>query len=401
MMRIMSSSTDIISKMTNKAIRYILTGTLLLPIELSIISCSTTSVSTVHQEDIISKNQYIQEKDANAIVSDYRSNPDEKHQKIVPALLSLFKMDEQQSSYSDIAIQINELPEMRDGVSSSEIRALEDLLSIYRQTPNEFEATFKRMDQIGIRGKRKFNTPLQALFWLAEDGKLNKDIIQNYNLRELLNKAWTNENAWKTMFTKEDKEKIISGIEDKNIRQNYETYFRTFNEAAVKRILHDVEYNPSIFSGAARKVIMNAKKSGPRWNDFSTVKDRLNAPELVNLYIKLNYSYRFEHGMCCQAPKTTFTEKSGCCVCLALLGKRFLDNAGYKTFIRHLKGSRCQHGVLVTVFKGEYYIVVDFTKSGNNAMSGPFKNISEVDNEISKFTGTPVFRRIWIGQCGS
>lgn len=144
---------------------------------------------------------------------------------------------------------------------------------------------------------------------------------------------------------------------------------------------------------------LSSKKDN--WENFEIVTDRINAPELLNLYIKQRYSYKFDHGICCQSPKTTFTKKSGCCVCLALLGKKFLDRAGYKTFIRHLKGSWDQHGVLVAVLKGEYYIAVDFKIGGDNTTSGPFNNVSEIDNQISKVTGSPILRRIyWEGECG-
>ena len=81
-----------------------------------------------------------------------------------------------------------------------------------------------------------------------------------------------------------------------------------------------------------------------------------------------------------------------CCVCMAFFGGYCLDNAGFSTFVRHLKGNRDQHGVLVIKDVDKYWIAVDYTgrSGGRNRMSGPHSSIAGVDKEIMKTTGTSV-----------
>ena len=91
-----------------------------------------------------------------------------------------------------IANELGKLPELQDGISEKEARALDAIVKFYRENPDAFESAFKQMYQVGLPKMRKYCSPLQALFWVAESGELegNKDLIERYSLKKLLDISW-------------------------------------------------------------------------------------------------------------------------------------------------------------------------------------------------------------------
>ena len=194
---------------------------------------------------------------------------------------------------------------------------------------------------------RKYCSHLQAIFWMAEDGQcetirtfINMDKIP---LNTLIYQAWPS-----TL----DGFKNISNVDKK---QRYHL----------------------------------------RWNDFSIVSDRLNSPELVDIFINTYITYRGyirTHGS-----YSTFKLKRGQCVDAAKLAKYTLKRSGYKTFMRHVKwggndltDNHCGSGIILD--NGKYLIVADFNKWGNR-VSGPYQTIKEVDNRLAR--GHGVVEAIW------
>jgi hypothetical protein len=83
-----------------------------------------------------------------------------------------------------LAEELGKLPEIQDGISEKDTVALEKIIELYNDDPVSFEAAFNEMFKIGIPKVRKYCTPLQALYWMIEDGKTEdaKNIIANYKL---------------------------------------------------------------------------------------------------------------------------------------------------------------------------------------------------------------------------
>ena len=88
--------------------------------------------------------------------------------------------------------ELGRLPEFQDGVSELEESALTRIIDLYKSNPAEFDKAFNKMYKVGLPEYRKYCSPLQALYWLAEDGLLvsEKDLITLYTLKKLLDKAW-------------------------------------------------------------------------------------------------------------------------------------------------------------------------------------------------------------------
>jgi len=86
-----------------------------------------------------------------------------------------------------LAQELGKLPEIQDGISDSEASGLEQLFDLYDKEPERFDAAFEQMYAVGKPEVRKFCTPLQALFWLAEDGELHNaaEILASFSLEKL------------------------------------------------------------------------------------------------------------------------------------------------------------------------------------------------------------------------
>jgi len=106
-----------------------------------------------------------------------------------------------------LANEIRKLPEFQDGVAVQEEKALDDLVELYANNPIVFSNAFKQMYQVGIPEVRKYCTPLQALYWLVEDGAFEETrfVLEDYQLFALLDYSWVLGNTahifhwkWKT-----------------------------------------------------------------------------------------------------------------------------------------------------------------------------------------------------------
>lgn len=73
-----------------------------------------------------------------------------------------------------MAEEIGKLPELLDGFSSEEDVALEIIVDAYRKNTTGFNDVFQKMNAVSIPSVRKYCSPLQALFWLAEDGNVKE-----------------------------------------------------------------------------------------------------------------------------------------------------------------------------------------------------------------------------------
>jgi hypothetical protein len=189
--------------------------------------------------------------------------------------------------------EIAKLPEIQDGVSGNDTIVLEKLVKLYDSDPGAFEIAFEAMYQTGIPETRKYCSPLQALFWIIDEGNMDvaQDVIRNYSLKKLLTSAW-NFQIKPIAFSDEQLSEIIDNMNDKQLQK---IYLQKINdkEYLQRRITKNYEYFPKIFNRKARKIIRYAKSNAEdkRWCEFSMVTDRLNAPELVDYYERKKISY--------------------------------------------------------------------------------------------------------------
>ena len=284
-----------------------------------------------------------------------------------------------------LALELGKLPEFKDDVSSQEKNALFQLSTLYYEDSLNFDMSFTKMCQVGLADVRKNNTPLQALFWLVKDEKLNeaKDIIKYFSLKRILDYAWLLEHTkhikrWK--WRSKEATKLLESCLDDEIKRKIEEFYNK-NKGSTDYIIFLAKKHPEAFEYKFNPFNAKLKMHENRWKDFSNVVDRLNSPELVFYYIKNNFSYeQGEYG----SPKKTFKMKAGNSKAIAELGQFLLKRAGYTTFIRTVKtpNSSCcfEHtGSGIIVGDGSYILVVDFPKG--KKLTGPY-DLNSLDKRL-------------------
>ena len=183
---------------------------------------------------------------------------------------------------------------------------------------------------------------------------------------------------------------IISRLSEKDrklfegVRPEALNYFLTFH----------YNENSGIFSREDRDIIeasIESNKNYLRWNTFSAVADRLNAPELVAYYLHnfvVYRGYKRAHGT-----YSTFKFKQGQCVDAAFFAADMLRRSGHNTFMRWVVWGpdtwiENHTGSGIILDDGRYLIVADSTPRGNS-MTGPHETIEQVDSQLAGH------RKIW------
>lgn len=222
-----------------------------------------------------------------------------------------------------LAIELGKLPEVQDGVSSNELLALRGVAQLHSSNSELFDRAFDKMYRIGISDVRRYCSPLQALYWLFEDGRSKEahDILQAYSLEKLIYTAWDkeiNRDAW----LEKEASKLVNSCNDKRITEMIAKYVEEDVDGSntANYVISLAKEYPNLFDYTFHEdsYLKLLERVKARWSDFDIVQDRINAPELLHIYINDNYQYvkTFK-----QNPLITFRKKRGDCLCLALLGK--------------------------------------------------------------------------------
>lgn len=234
--------------------------------------------------------------------------------------------------------ELGKLPEIQDNISENEKTALELLAAIYEIYPNEFDHAFNEMNKIGQREKRRFCSPLQAIFWLAEERKNDEIVmlIKDYSLVNLLDLAW---NFGEKKFYKVDlklsprqADEIISRLN----KRKQDLFIGVRDEYVNEAILTLYKKNPYSFTRKDRKLIKEHLRDNKllKWRNFDVVVDRLNAPELIDYYERKRFLY-VGHGTMKNPPTTVrgvFKHDKGACGGITKFTVYCLRKNGYKAF---------------------------------------------------------------------
>lgn len=350
----------------------------------------TSSGWTSPNPSLVDRLDYVPKLKAEKVVQEYRANPKNyDNQTVVSTMLSL--LGQKDDGFSLLAHQLGQLPETMGGVKASDVPNLDRLVQAYQKDPDAFDEIHKRMNKVGIEEVRRYNTPLQALFWLAQDGKQFNDLIKKSSWKKVLELAWTKGEKWKTMFTPEEYEQIREGLVGR-LKDQHRVYLREYDKSAVNWVVSSFSglFNErkKYFSWSTRSLIKKAiersRKGGSRWGNFNTVADRLNAPYLVHYYIKSFIQYKTIPGITF-TPEIVFKRGWGDSDDLASFGNYMLKTAGYKTFWEEV-GNRdtiYHPGSGIILDDGSYFLVVDFRRSGNIYLNYSLSK-SQVQRELRK-----------------
>ncbi len=309
---------------------------------------------------------YVPEDKAKQIVELYHSDPEKYSDRVVPALFSLFDKNSK-TGFSELAFQLGQLPEIKDGISEHEIKALDELVGLYQQMPDRFEDVFRQMDKIGIKNVRKYNSPLQALFWLFEDGKSDeaKEVINDYELEDLLDRAWWGKlNSYLQIgkWMQSESRKIFDSCTDESLKKQILKYSQENpqfgNGLAIQYTIQVSREHPEKFGYVFddRKFAVIQAKNKQRWSDFDTVADRLNSPETIEYWTRKNIEYKYYCGARFSIRKV-FDKHEANCVDFARFASYLLDRSGYASGMLDAQDDRDGHTLVYFRKNGKYCLI--------------------------------------------
>ena len=279
-----------------------------------------------------------------------------------------------------------------------------------RRNPAAFDKFFKEIYQVGIPGVRKYCSPLQAFFWLIKDNKIDElnSIIVEHSLDKLLYSSWDfneeisivdldlTEKQVKEIIASIDKEIIWYAKFQKNPKDIIILCYNK-NQNAIPLKYRGIIENDNYF----KKAQIYFDRDIKRWTGYEIIIERLNSPELLNFYLKINIHYYHKIPCYHRDPRTVIKEKYGDCDDLAYFGKVILSKAGYDVFGRIVGNIRSEFhiGLGVRLDDGSYLLAVNF-KGQDNDMSGPYKTLLELDRALGygpSYNGRGSFSFTWFG----
>ncbi len=279
-----------------------------------------------------------------------------------------------------ITSELGKLPELQDGISKSELISLEKIVNIYKNNKKKFEEAFSQMYQVGKPNFRKYCSPLQAFFWLIEDGKVNiaQDTIKNYSLDNLLENSW--DFRLKTITFSDDQiSSIIENTSDNKWQKLYKENVSDKNFLQ-RLILMKYEKNPGIYNGKAKNIIKDelSNQQDDKWSNFDKVSIRLNSPELIDFWTQKNLTYSFYLGTM-KSNQSIFKSKNGNCEDTSSFIVNLLRKAGYEANTLDVvsKDPNVPFHVIVKYQINDSFYLMDNGTFIPAGIMGPFKSMKE------------------------
>lgn len=289
--------------------------------------------------------------------------------------------------------ELGKLPELQDGVSESEMSALSDIVELYKSDPANFVNVFNEMYKVGLPEYRKYCSPLQALYWLAEDNEINisDNLLSDYSLRKLLKKAWNTGPFAQRLLSDTQIREVIDGIENEDIKKLFlddiekGIAFHHIQASLAANYERSKRIKRLSFSKKAEKIIeenlLTPQKHPTRWSNYNEIVERLNDPKLLDFYINHNIKYYHRIPTYHRSGRSIIKEGYGDCDDLANFGRIVLSKAGYEVFGRIVeRGNTCHIGLGLKLDEGSYLLAVNMRDSNN--MSGPYSTILELDRAL-------------------
>jgi len=211
-----------------------------------------------------------------------------------------------------LAEELGRIPDFADNeISYKDLDALVNMTNYYFESKWPFiKQAFEEILDVGIRDKRAYCSPLEALKWLAEKRQFKEgseshleDPLSYYTLMSLISAAWE--------FREEE-----------------------------------------------------------RWGDFKRVTNRLNSPELVAKYLQDNIAWKYHKGEIPYFPTRFFTIKRGDCKDYANFATYCLRRAGYDARNVSIRTPRGGHMFCLYTENNKFFAIDNMNLRGAFYSSG-------------------------------
>ena len=226
-------------------------------------------------------------------------------------------------AYPELVQELLKLPDLEE-IEAKDDEAIEDIT--YLALDPKYKTVFELMLNEGIKDKRKYCTPLEALLWIAYDREFNGyNPLKDYSLQTLTSDAWGNTTT----------------------SENY---------------------------------------ASERWQSFNEVVDRLNSPDLVCKYIEEQFKFDNTIGIYHQNASDIFNRKKGYCEGHGMFAAYCLGKSGFESYITTVRdGVEYHAGCLYK--EGNKFYIIDSIPNDIARKVGPFATIKEAAGALSRGFG--------------
>jgi hypothetical protein len=279
-----------------------------------------------------------------------------------------------------LAQELGKLPELQESLKDGRISVAVDMFMIlYGENPGLFNAMFKRMYRVGLPGVRRYCAPLQAFFWLVEDGQVDlvRHLLSRYSLENLLCVSWPSGKFYRATWPEGIIEKQAGSCSFSPIQ--FRSYLLLHSLDYVDFFLYRERENPGAFEFENDTLLYQVfvRNREVRWRDFTIIADRLNAPELIDFYERHNLSYEYYLGSR-KSNATVLISRKANCVDTTELTIYCLKRAGYRaeSLIVSPEGRAPADSHQITKYyhKGQIFIM-DNGRSNPVGILGPLNTI--------------------------
>ena len=320
---------------------------------------------------------------------EYDSSPDDK---FVEAQAIL---DELSTQNDLLARELGKLPEMQEGIDQGDLEALRVIRTVYEEHPKAFDAAFAVIYKVGKPEVRRYCSPLQAVYWLAEDGyqEVAEKIIQDgFSIRRLLYHSWLTETGLEDRYMKQEVDLLINSCVDDEVKilmsqmdRDHE-YFYSSLFGLYEREPQAFKYKPLSYEEALESNSNEMVQTHlSRWGDFIVVTERLNAPELIDWYSEHVLSYERYIGDR-KTNKSVFRNRKGNCVDQSQFISFCIKAGGFPSGLIWVQSNTPEgHAIVYYKEAGAIYIIDNgITNTVNMGIKGPYKNFHEIPYNINE-----------------
>ncbi len=287
----------------------------------------SSELSDDWQKYVIDNKLTIQDYRLTELEKQFLKEPDKYKQKIFD-----YNLSEIQKLNPELALELMKLPDLKQ-IDIKDVEALEDIVTLvpYKSVGG---ISFESMFNEGIKEKRKYSTPLQALVWSLYD--YEKEFLQK------------------------------------------EHWGKVYLPGRPSELMRFVRYVWVISSES------NDYRSD-RWKNFDEVIDRLNSPALVYYYMSDNFSYYYPGAALYmrESAYKTFLTKSGDCGNQSNFATYALRKNGYEAENLFLRFRPDRSGHVVTLYKDNLFYYLDTTLRGHEGIFGPFESKEEAIRNLA------------------
>lgn len=151
------------------------------------------------------------------------------------------------------------------------------------------------------------------------------------------------------------------------------------------------EKNPLSTYPGQKEFVSNIWRTaqGAEWQNLETVMERLSTPELVELYLSVNFAHTLTYYP--QDSKTTFKRKLGDCKAYAIFAHDALAPKGYNVSLYTMDPKSPNGHTILLVDRGKegmYTLTTSVNASIRQGLVGPFKSFTEIDRAFG-YAGRP------------